>query len=42
MDFTQEKVRMYYENHQTEIREYDTEAYQFVLYGLGDFVKEFI
>jgi len=23
----QEKVRMYYENHQTEIREYDTEAY---------------
>ncbi len=38
----QEKVRMYYENHQTEIREYDAEAYQFVLYGLGDFVKDFI
>ena len=37
-----EKVRMYYEKHQAEIREYDTEAYQFVLYGLGDFVKEFI
>ncbi len=38
----QEKVRMYYENHQAEIREYDTEAYKFALYGLGDFVKEFI
>lgn len=37
-----EKVRMYYENHQTEIRKYDTEAYKFVLYGLHDFVKEFI
>jgi len=38
----QEKVRTYYENHQTEIKEYDTEAYQFTLYGLDDFVKEFI
>ena len=38
----QEKVRMYYENHQATIREYDTEAYKFVLYGLDDFVKEFI
>ncbi len=38
----QEKVRMYYENHQTEIMGYDTEAYQFVLYGLGDFVEKFI
>ncbi len=38
----QEKVRMYYENHQTEIREYDTEAYQFAFYGLGNFVKEFL
>ncbi len=37
----QEKVRMYYENHQTEIREYDTEAYRFAFYGLGNFVKEF-
>jgi len=38
----QEKVRMYYNNHQTEIKGYDTEAYQFTLYGLGDFVKKFI
>lgn len=37
----QKKVRMYYENHQTEIRKYDTEAYQFSFYGLCDFVKEF-
>ncbi len=38
----QEKVRLYYEDHQAEIRKYDAEAYQFVLYGLDDFVKEFI
>ncbi len=38
----QEKVRIYYENHQAEIREYDTEAYQFVFYSLDDFIKEFI
>ena len=36
----QEKVKMYYEKHQAEIREYDTEEYQFVLCGLNDFVKE--
>ncbi len=38
----QEKVRMYYEKYQAEIKEYDTEAYQFALYELDDFVKEFI
>lgn len=38
----QEKVRMYYQKHQTEIREYDTKAYQFALYGLNDFVNEFV
>ncbi len=38
----QEKVRRYYENHQAEIKRYDTEAYQFVLYGLSDFVGKFI
>ncbi len=37
-----EKVRRYYQKHQAEIRKFDTEAYQFALYGLGDFVKEFI
>lgn len=38
----QDKVRMYYQKHQTEIREYDTKAYQFAFYGLDDFVNEFI
>lgn len=38
----QEKVRLYYENHQMEIRKYATNAYQFSLYGLGDFVEKFI
>lgn len=38
----QEKVRMYYEKHQVEIREYDIDAYQFAFYGLDDFVKGFI
>ena len=38
----QEKVRRYYQKHQAEIRKYDTEVYQFALYGLGNLVKEFI
>jgi len=38
----QEKVRIYYQKHQAEIREYDTKAYWFAFYRLDGFVKEFI
>lgn len=41
-DRIQEKVRIYYQKHQAEIREYDTKAYQFAFYRLDGFVKEFI
>ena len=38
----QKKVRIYYQKHWDEIRKYDIKAYQFSLYGIDDFVKEFI